>query len=50
MRPSAATGAESRLRTGRFSAAADAAGFAIPHMAPALISKYVADLRGLGLL
>jgi fatty acid CoA ligase FadD9 len=43
-------GTESRLRIDRFCAAATAAGFEVPHMSAALIKKYVADLKGLGLL
>jgi fatty acid CoA ligase FadD9 len=43
-------GTESRLRIDRFCSAAKAAGFEVPHMSAALIKKYVADLKGLGLL
>ncbi len=43
-------GAKSPLTSERFCAAATAAGFNIPRLSAALITKYVADLRHLGLL
>jgi fatty acid CoA ligase FadD9 len=43
-------GGKSLLRNERFQAASQAAGFEIPHLSAELIKKYVADLRGLGLL
>jgi len=38
------------LACDRFSAAAEAAGFPVPHLGAALIEKYVADLRQLGMI
>ena len=48
-RPQAAT-AKSFLPTQRFTASAEAAGHPLPNLAAPLIHKYVADLKGLGLL
>lgn len=43
-------GTQARLHSERFVAAATAAGFDPPPLAPELIKKYVADLRYLQLL
>jgi fatty acid CoA ligase FadD9 len=43
-------GAGSRLPAVNFHVGTQAAGLEIPHLSPGLIHKYLADLRGLGLL
>ena len=45
-----AAGVGAFLPVARFDAASTAAGYAVPHLAPTLIAKYVADLRQLGFL